>query len=259
MILATWNVNSIRARLGHAVQWIHAHQPDIFCFQELKCRTDDFPRYEFETEGYQCVILGQKARNGVATVTRELAYPVQEGFDNGFDPENSRFLSTTIAGIHVINVYVPNGQSPDSPFFEYKRDFFRELRRYLVRTYSPDDPVAIVGDFNVAPEDHDVYNPDLLRGTICFHPDEQADFAYLKSWGLVDLFRKMNPDGNYYSWWDYRAGGYPRNRGMRLDHILVTKSLAEACVSCVIDREPREWERPSDHAPVYAEFSDISG
>lgn len=255
MILATWNVNSIRARLEHAVQWIHARQPDILCFQELKCQTDDFPGYEFETEGYQCVVLGQKARNGVAIVTKEMASPIQKGFDNEFDPENSRFIAATIAGIHVITVYVPNGQSPDSPHFEYKRDFFRELRSYCANIYSPDDFVAIVGDFNVAPDDIDVYNPDLLRDTICFHPDEQADFVHLKSWGLIDLFRKMNPAVQNFSWWDYRAGGYPRNHGMRLDHILVTKPLAEKCVSCTIDREPRGWDRPSDHAPVLAEFS----
>ena len=255
MICATWNVNSIRARLPHVIRWLESVAPDILCLQELKCQTDEFPHFEFESIGYQCVVAGQKARNGVAILTREMANPVQIGFGNGFDEENSRIVTAAISGIHVVNVYVPNGQAPDAPAFEYKRDFFRELRAYLERSFTPDDAVLLTGDFNVAPEDIDVYNPDLLRGSVCFHPDEKAAFAHLKAWGLTDIFRKLHPDGNYYSWWDYRGGGYPRNLGMRLDHMLITEPLVLQSVRCEIDREPRGWERPSDHAPVILEIN----
>ena len=257
MTVATWNVNSIRARLDHLLCWLALRQPDVCCVQELKCADADFPFLELEARGYHCAVHGEKARNGVALITKETARVVRRGFDNGFDAGPARLLAAQVAGVEILNVYVPNGQAPDTPAFEYKRDFLRELRALLVRRYRPEQALVMVGDFNVAPEDDDVCDPMRLRGSVCFHPDEQADFLQLKAWGLQDVFRRWQPHGKHFSWWDYRAGGFSRNAGMRIDHILATRALAERCTRCEIDREPRGWERPSDHTPVLAVFADI--
>jgi exodeoxyribonuclease-3 len=253
--LATWNVNSIRARLAVVTEWLDQAALDVCCLQELRCTEAQFPAFELESRGYECVIAGQKARNGVAILARDTAHPSAVGFDNGFDRDNARLVSAEVSGVTIMSVYVPNGQSPELPAFEYKRDFFRELRALLERCYDPQMPLVIAGDFNVAPADADVYDPQLLRGSVCFHPDEQADFEHLLAWGLVDLYRHLHPQGNAYSWWDYRSGDFPNDRGMRLDHLLVTKPLAAACTACTIDREPRAWNKPSDHTPVVAEFA----
>jgi len=264
MKITTWNVNSIRARLESVFRWLKKEQPDICCFQELKCQEHQFPILEFQTLGYQCLIHGQKARNGVAIISKSTPTKIQKGFLNKFDEENSRLITAEIDGINLINVYVPNGQDPDLPAFEYKRTFFKELRSFLSQNFnnssrpvrsnrkgrSKEDKIIVCGDFNVAPEDEDVFDPNYMRGKICFHPDEQADFEYLKSWGLTDIFRQLHPEGNFFSWWDYRAGGFPRNRGMRLDHFLVSAPIVEICKTCEIDKEPRGWEKPSDHVPV---------
>jgi exodeoxyribonuclease-3 len=255
MRIATWNVNSIRARLDVVTRWLDAAAPDVCCLQELRCTDEQFPAYEFESRGYECLVAGQKARNGVAILSRETAHPREVGFDNGFDDQNARLALADVSGVTVLSVYVPNGQSPELPAFEYKRDFFRELRAMCERRFDPHAPLVIAGDFNVAPDDDDVYDPELLRGSVCFHPDEQADFQQLLAWGLEDLYRRWHPDGKAYSWWDYRSGDFPNDRGMRLDHLLVTRPLAEACRACTIDREPRAWDKPSDHTPVIAEFA----
>jgi len=255
MKAATWNVNSIRARVAHVCRWLEEHQPDVCCLQELKCMDDAFPHAAFEACGYHCYCFGQKARNGVALLSRTRLEDVQRGFGNGFDTESARLITARCADLAIINVYVPNGQAPATPAFEYKRDFLRELHALLRRRWSPDTPLLLAGDFNVAPTDDDVYNPAALRGSICFHPDEQNDFQRLLSWGLHDLFRTVHPHGKFFSWWDYRGGGFPLNEGMRLDHILVTESVASRCHDCFIDTMPRGWARPSDHAPVVAVWS----
>ncbi len=262
MTITTWNVNSIRARLESVFRWLQENQPDVCCFQELKCQEHQFPLLEFQALGYQCLIHGQKARNGVATITKLEPTKVQKGFFNKFDEENSRLIATEINGVTIINVYVPNGQDPDLPAFEYKRTFFKELRSFLSQNFKTnrtfrgtEDKIVVCGDFNVAPEDSDVFDPDYMRGKICFHPDEQADFEFLKSWGLTDVFKKLHPEGNHFSWWDYRAGGFPRNRGMRIDHFLASAPIVETCISCEIDKEPRGWEKPSDHVPVTIKFN----
>jgi exodeoxyribonuclease-3 len=256
MTVATWNVNSIRARCDHLVRWLELRRPTVCCLQELKCTEAEFPYFEFEARGYHCVVFGEKARNGVALLTTETATAVQRGFDNGFDAGPARLLAARVAGIDIVNIYVPNGQAPDTPAFEYKRDFLRELRAQLARRYRPEDPLVLLGDCNVAPDDDDVYDPARLRGSVCFHPDEQADILHLKTWGLQDVFRHLHPHGRHFSWWDYRAGAFARNEGMRLDHILATPALVARCTCCEIDRTPRGWERPSDHTPVLAEFAD---
>jgi len=264
MKITTWNVNSIRARLESVIRWLKENRPDVCCFQELKCQNDQFPASELETLGYNSIVYGQKARNGVAIISKSPPNKIQKGFTNNFDEENSRLIAAEIDGVNIINVYVPNGQDPELPAFEYKRTFFKELRSFLSQNFIKPNQTArsnrtarrivLCGDFNVAPENEDVFDPDYMRGKICFHPDEQADFEYLKSWGLTDIFRKFHPEGNFYSWWDYRAGGFPRNRGMRLDHFLVSAPIAQACKSCEIDKEPRGWEKPSDHVPVTIDF-----
>jgi len=256
MTVATWNVNSIRARLDHVLRWLDLRRPEVCCLQELKCTAAEFPHLAFEAHGYHCVVYGEKARNGVALITKDTAQAVQRGFDNGFDAGPARLLTAHVADIDILNVYVPNGQAPATPAFEYKRDFLRELRAVLARRYRPEQALVVAGDFNVAPEDDDVYDPARLRGSICFHPDEQADFSHLKAWGLQDLFRRLQPQGRHFSWWDYRGGGFPRNEGMRLDHLLATPALAGRCTRCEIDCTPRGWERPSDHTPVLAVFAD---
>lgn len=256
MKIATWNVNGIRARYNGVMEWLDTVQPDICLLQELRCPTDVFPSFECEARGYQCAVYGQKARNGVAILAKEIMTQSATGFPHSYDRENARMVTAQINDITVISVYVPNGQAPHTPAFEYKRDFLRELRSYIATSFSPDDPLILAGDFNVAPEDNDVYDPDECEDALCCHPDERADFLHLMSWGLHDALRLHEPDKRIFSWWDYRKNAYARNIGLRLDLILITQPLIQRCTQCIVDTKTREVDSPSDHAPVIATFSD---
>jgi exodeoxyribonuclease-3 len=251
--LATWNVNSIRARLSHVLDWLASQSPDVLCLQETKVADAEFPHDAIRAAGYQVVHVGQKGYNGVATLARR---PIIEVSANvpGLDGDQKRFVGATIDGVRVVNVYVPNGERVGSEKYEFKLRWYAALRAYLVDELARHPSLAVVGDFNVAPEERDVYNPRLWQNQVLFSEPERAALHAVVDVGLTDVFRRFDQEPNSYTWWDYRQGAFRRNLGLRIDHILCTSVLARSCRSCVIDKSPRRVERPSDHAPVVAEF-----
>ncbi len=250
--LVTWNVNSIRARLPLVLEFLNARQPDILCMQETKVEDKLFPREEFENIGYNVAIFGEKRFNGVATLSK-LPFEYVKPHIFSEKVNQKRTLITRINSITIINLYFPNGQAPDTEMFEYKLDFIYRLRAFLEENYSIDDNLVILGDFNVAMEEIDVYDKEAMEGKIGFHPEERKALKDLYSWGFVDLFRKFNKE-KAFSWWDYRAGGFWKNIGLRIDYIWATPKLAEKCTECFIDKNFRRKKKPSDHAPVVAVF-----
>lgn len=262
MKLATWNVNSIRARKDRVLGWLDEHAPDILCLQETKV-TDDlfcedlFLVHELRTRGYQAVHHGQKTYNGVAILAREPLIEVTRGFDDGEPDEQARLIAATCAGIRVISAYTPNGKAVGSDKFAYKLDWMKRLRVHLDRHCSPDLPVALCGDFNVAPEDRDVYDPAALAGQLLCSDVERDALQHLTDWGFVDAFRLHHQDAGLYSWWDYRQLAFPKKRGLRIDMIYLSKALASRCTGAMIDREARKGKGPSDHAPVLVELRDV--
>lgn len=254
MRIATWNVNSIRSRLERVTAWLARERPDVLCLQETKCTDEEFPRAAFEELGYHVEHYGQRTYNGVALLSLEPAAGVVRGLPDEAPDAHRRLIAGTVGGVRVVNVYVPNGQSVTSDKFPYKLDWLARLAAFLAATASPGDPLVLLGDFNIAPEDRDVHDPDLWRGQVLFHPLEHEALARLTSWGLQDVFRKHHEEGGVYSWWDYRMLAFPKNNGLRIDLILATAPLYERAIACAIDRNERKGQSPSDHAPVVAEF-----
>jgi len=252
--LATWNVNSIVARLPLVLKWLEAAKPDVLCMQETKCIDEKFPAEAFAEIGYLSESFGQATYNGVAIVSRVKFEDVQRGFTNDELNAQSRLLAATIGGIRVVNVYIPNGQAVGTEKYAFKLEWMRRLRAFFDSHYDAGGRVLLCGDFNVAPEDRDVHDPNLWRGRIMCSEGERSSLEHLRQWGLVDAFRLHNSADKEFSWWDYRAGAFRRNHGLRIDHVWTSNSLAGDATSVVIDRAPRSWERPSDHAPVIAEF-----
>lgn len=254
MKLATWNVNSLKVRLPHLTDWLAQAQPDIVCLQELKCEDAKFPRAELEAAGYQSAFSGQKTYNGVAILSRGAAADVSAGIP-GFQDEQKRVIAVTVDGMRVICVYCPNGQAVGSEKYEYKLRWFAALKEYVAAELSRHPGLAVAGDFNVAPEDRDVHDPKAWEGQILVSEPERSAWRALLALGLQDSFRLFEQPGKTYSWWDYRMMGFRRNAGLRIDHVLVSAELAKRCTSGTVDKAPRKLERPSDHAPVIAEFS----
>ncbi|HET7570255.1 MAG TPA: exodeoxyribonuclease III [Gammaproteobacteria bacterium] len=253
MKIATWNVNSLNVRLPHVLQWLKAEQPDVLGLQETKLIDDKFPHADFENLGYHTMCCGQKTYNGVAIASRKpLANAVRALPD--FDDTQCRVLAGTIDGVRVINVYVPNGQTVGLEKYRYKLAWLDALRHWLQVELDEYPELAIVGDFNIAPEPRDVHDPAEWEGKVLFSEPERAAFRALLGLGLKDSFRLFEQPEGSFSWWDYRAGSFRRDRGLRIDHVLASDALAARCRSVAIDREPRGWERPSDHAPVMADF-----
>jgi exodeoxyribonuclease-3 len=255
MKIATWNVNSILARLPLVTRWLEAAQPDVLCIQETKCTDDKFPSLELKAIGYECVVFGQQSYNGVAILSRSGAANVQRGFPDDEPASQTRLLAVDIAGVRIVNVYIPNGQMVGSEKYQFKLEWLKRLREFLDASYDHSTPVLLCGDFNVAPEERDVHDPRLWQNRILFSEPEKAALQNVKDWGFTDTFRLHTEEGGHYSWWDYRAGGFRRNLGLRIDHVWVSAPLAVRSQTTVIDKGPRGWERPSDHAPVVAEFA----
>ncbi|HVG39585.1 MAG TPA: exodeoxyribonuclease III [Pyrinomonadaceae bacterium] len=253
MKFATWNVNSIIARLPVVLEWLAARKPDVLCLQELKCTDEKFPRAAFAEIGYGAEVFGQPTYNGVAILSRGVCADVQRNFPGSGG--QARMIAATIEGVRVVNVYVPNGAFVGSDKYEYKLQWLGDLRAYFDQRCEPDAPVLLCGDFNVAPEDEDVYDPELWRGKILFSEPEKAALRKVKDWGFVDAFRLFHKEEGLYSWWDYRMNSFRRNAGLRIDHIWVSDVLAQECAGATIDIEPRRWERPSDHTPVVVEIN----
>lgn len=254
MLLATWNVNSLKVRLPHLLTWLASVRPDVVGLQETKTVDEAFPVAELEAAGYHCTFSGQKTYNGVAVLSREPVTEVVTGFP-GFDDEQRRVLGVTIGDLRFLNLYVPNGQAVGTDKYHYKLNWLQALRDYCKAQLQEYANFAVVGDFNIAPDDRDVHDPDAWRDQILCSPDERSAFAAMTSLGLVDTFRMFNDGDGTYSWWDYRQGGFRRNHGLRIDLVLASKALAARCMGVTVDIEPRTWDRPSDHAPVVARFS----
>jgi exodeoxyribonuclease-3 len=254
--LATWNVNSIRARLERVVAWLEAVRPDVLCMQETKVADDAFPADELAKLGYQLAFHGQRTYNGVAILSRTPLTDVVRGFGDGDDDAQARLIAATIAGVRVMSVYVPNGESVGSEKFTYKLGWMERLRRYVAAQVTPGAPAILCGDFNVAPAPLDVHDPLAWDGHVLFSAEERAALARIVETGLVDLVRAMHPTEPMYTWWDYRMLAFPKGRGLRIDHLLVTPALAARASAVAVDRESRKGKQPSDHAAVWAEFRD---
>jgi len=251
--LATWNVNSLKVRLPHLTDWLSGTQPDIVCLQELKTEDAKFPRAELEAAGYRAAFSGQKTYNGVAILSRNEAADVGTGIP-GFADEQKRVIAATVDGVRVVCVYCPNGQAVGSEKYDYKLRWFAALKDYLAAELARHPRLAVAGDFNVAPEDRDVHDPKAWEGQVHVSEPERAAWRALLSLGLQDTFRLFEQPEKIYSWWDYRMMGFRRNAGLRIDQILASEPLARRCTACTVDKAPRKLERPSDHAPVVAEF-----
>ena len=254
MKIATWNVNSVRARLERLLTWLQKVQPDIVCLQELKAKEDVFPYEAIREAGYHAAVYGQKTFNGVGILSRTEPQNVVRGMDDGVDDPQARFLAAQVGEIQVLSAYVPNGQVVGSEPYAYKLDWLRRLRAFLDRHFTPETPLVLCGDFNVARDERDVADPAAWEETVLYHPTSRAALEELLAWGLVDVHRQQHPEGKLYSWWDYQALAFPRNQGLRLDYIFATAPLASRCTSAEIDHQERKGEKPSDHAPVVAEF-----
>ena len=258
MQIATWNVNSLTARLQHVLDWLIANPVEVLCLQELKMTDDKFPLDVLKSAGYEAAYFGQKTYNGVAILSRA---PVRDVFRNieGFTDEHSRVISATLdtptGALRVVNGYFVNGQAPGSEKFTYKMRWLEALRDWLHKELQANPRLLLVGDFNIAPEDRDSFDPVGLKETIHHTTEEREHFRALLQLGLVDSFRLFEQPEKSYSWWDYRMLGYQKNRGLRIDHILASQALVPEVKGCKIDRVPRKWEKPSDHAPVIVELA----
>lgn len=255
MKIATWNVNSINIRLEPVLKWIAEEKPDVLCLQEIKCTDDKFPYLDFAEIGYKAVILGQKSYNGVAILSPLDMGNVKYNFPGDTSEAPSRLIAADIENIHVVNVYVPNGTELGTDKFVFKLDWLQRLRHYFDDSCDPNSDVLLCGDFNIAPDERDVYDVATWTGKLHFTFTERAALDYARRWGFVDAFRRFNEDPKQYTWWNYREGAFQRDNGLRIDFIWVSPNLAKKCTRCWIDRNPRTWERPSDHVPVVAEFA----
>lgn len=251
MRIGTWNVNSLRVRQPHLIRWLQQSDTDVVCLQETKLTDDKFPADALRDAGYTHLAWhGQPTYNGVAIVSRLPLSDVQIGMGDDVDDPQARVIAATIEGIRVIGVYCPNGQEIGSDKFFYKLAWYKRLRQMLDRTCPSGTPVLLCGDFNVAPDDIDVWDPFVTEGQLLCHPDERAALERVLDWGLEDSFRSMNPFSSEFSWWDYRAMGFQRNHGVRIDHVFLSDDLMGRLDDAVIWRDTRGWEQPSDHAPV---------
>lgn len=251
--IATWNVNSLRVRLTQVVAWLAQAKPDVLALQEIKLPDADFPIEAIREAGYEAVFAGQKTYNGVAILSRQKASHVVTDLHSFADTQR-RVLAVTIDQVRILNLYVPNGESIQSEKYQYKMNWLQHLDLFLKQEIQLNPQMVIVGDFNIAPEDIDVYDPQRWAGQVLFSEPERQAFKGMLDVGFVDCFRQINPTEQCFSWWDYRMNAFKRNLGLRIDHILASSALASQCLSCHIDKTPRSSERPSDHVPVIAEF-----
>ncbi len=251
--IATWNVNSLRVRLPQVLDWLKHHGPEVLALQETKLPDADFPEAELRAAGYHAVYTGQKTYNGVALLSR-LPPETVERDPPGLNDPQKRLIAASYGGLRVVNVYVPNGEALSSDKYVYKLGWLGTLRDYLAQALKRHPRLVLLGDFNVAPEDRDVHDPKVWEGAVLVSEPERQAFRALIALGLADAFRLTEQPPQSFSWWDYRMGGFRRNHGLRIDHILLSAELTGRCRACAIDTQPRALERPSDHAPVLAEL-----
>jgi len=251
--LATWNVNSLKVRLPHVLEWLAAHAPDALCLQETKTEDASFPHEAITKAGYRAVFSGQKTYNGVAILARSEPTDVAAGI-SGFDDPQKRVLAATVNGVRIVSVYVPNGESIESDKYRYKLDWLEKVTAWLERELAAHPRLAVLGDYNIAPDERDVYDPKAWEGQVLFSVPERQAFERIVALGLRDSFRLFDQPERSFTWWDYRMNMFKRKLGLRIDHILLSAELAGKCTACTIDRDMRARERPSDHAPVAADI-----
>lgn len=255
MKVATWNINGINSRLQHVLDWCAEERPDVLCLQETKCVDSRFPFKPIRALGYDHIeIHGEKAYNGVAIVSKYPIGDLQKNFPGDAADTPRRLIAGTVNGASVVNVYVPHGTALGTDKFAFKLDWLARLRKYFDKKSGPGDNVLLCGDLNVAPHELDVWKPSLWKDKLHFTKPEREAIRAVKAWGFNDLFRQMNDEAREFSWWDHFRNSFEKDRGLRIDHIWSSQRLAERCVGCWIDKEPRGWDHPSDHAPVVAEF-----
>lgn len=255
MLIASWNVNSISVRLNHLLNWLDTVKPDIVCIQETKSTDEKFPEKAISEANYYVYYTGEKSYNGVAILSRQKADFVKYRFSGDDDTSPKRYLEASFGDVHVINVYIPNGSEVGSEKYLFKLNWISTLVDELEKDHKEEQKIVICGDFNVAPEDIDVYDPKSMGGQILVSDQERQSIAKLKAFGFVDVFRMHNQEEKQFTWWDYRLNAFRRNMGFRIDHIWATKPLAELSTNSWIDCSPRKLERPSDHTPILAEFN----
>ncbi len=257
MKIVTWNVNSIRVRLERLLAFLARERPDVVCLQELKVPDDHFPAEPVKDVGYHSAVFGQKTYNGVAILSLEQPTAIVKGFGDDVDDPQARTIKVSVAGMDVVSVYVPNGSQVGSEKWDYKLAWYERLGQYIDANWRPSDNLIVCGDFNVAPTDEDVAMPDVWGDSVLCHEKARAALAEIIDWGFDDLLREKNPgvEGPL-TWWDYRMLGFPKNNGLRIDHILGTGAMAVRCKSARVDRDERKGKQPSDHAPVIAELTD---
>ncbi|OYY75166.1 MAG: exodeoxyribonuclease III [Gammaproteobacteria bacterium 28-57-27] len=254
MKIATWNVNSLRVRLPHVLDWLQSEQPDVLVLQEIKLIDELFPHDALREVGYECVVSGQPTYNGVAILAKLAMHEIVRDIP-GLDDPQRRVLAVTIGDVRVVNVYIVNGEAVGSEKYAYKLAWLDALEAWLRDETARHPQLVLLGDFNIAPDDRDVHDPAAWEGRILCSEPERSALARLHALGLVDVFRQFEQEEKTFSWWDYRMNGFKRNLGLRIDLILASQTLAEHCTASYVDKIPRSWERPSDHAPVVAEFS----
>ncbi len=254
MLIATWNVNSIRAREDRLLDWLNQRRPDVLCLQELKVTDSEFPAQKLRDAGYHAEVLGQKTYNGVAILSRTRPDDVRRGFGDERLDREARLIAATVKGLRVVCAYVPNGDRVGTEKYDLKLEWLAAFRAYLAESHVKSQELVVCGDLNIAPAEADVAHPELWGGSVLFHPEMREQFQKLLGVGLIDTLRQHHPEGGLYTWWDYQARAFLRNDGLRIDHILAAPPAASRCSDAWIDREARGGEKPSDHAPVLARF-----
>ncbi|OAN44088.1 exodeoxyribonuclease III [Paramagnetospirillum marisnigri] len=256
MRIATWNVNSVRARLANVLDWLGEAKPDVLLLQEIKCQDDAFPRLEIESAGYHCVVHGQKSYNGVAILSKRQPEDIRIGLPGDAGDEQARYAEATVEGVRVASLYLPNGNPAPGDKFDYKLGWMRRLVGHARALLESEVPLVLAGDYNVCPTDDDVYDPVNWQADALCRPESRALFRELLNLGLTEAFRALHPDEpRRYTFWDYQAGAWQRDQGLRIDHLLLSPQAADRLIACDIDKAPRAKDKASDHTPIWVELS----
>ena len=253
--IATWNVNSVNARLANILDWLNQAEPDVVALQEIKCPDDKFPRLEFEAAGWNVAIHGQKSYNGVALLSRHPLSEVAAGLPGDPEDEQARWIEATVEGVRVVSLYLPNGNPAPGPKYDYKLAWMRRFIGRATELLAAEQPLVLAGDYNVCPTDADVYDPEGWRNDALCRPETRSLFQELTFLGLTEAFRALHPEPGRYSFWDYQGGAWQRGEGLRIDHLLLSPEAADRLIACDIDKGPRGRDKASDHTPVWIELS----
>lgn len=255
MKIASWNVNSVRARLGNITSWLEATKPDVVLLQEIKCQTADFPSFEFQSLGYECHVVGQKSYNGVALLSKHKVTDILTALPGDESDEQARFVQGTIKGVTIAGLYAPNGNPMGTEKYTYKLSWMDRLYSHIKSQLTTERPLLLGGDYNVIPTEKDLYDPKGWKDNALFHPDTLSSYRKIINLGMTEAYRSLHPEKEGYTFWDYQGGAWQRNMGLRIDHFLLSPEAADLMQSCEIDRTPRDQEKASDHTPIILEIN----